>query len=177
MRSRASAADVGAGSRVAVSRPRGLVLTLAAVLGALCIASLTSVRPTLAYFSDSPTAESGTITGHTVAPPASATCSSSVLNATVTWPADTRYDYEVVLRKVSNSTIVSTTQVTGTTSSIQYSGLSAFGVVVGAGQIDFNVEIRSKLATTLSWVSSTVHTYASIRVLAILIGGTVSCTT
>ena len=90
---------------------------------------------------------------------------------------DPRYDYEAVLRRVSTGNVVSTRQITGNSISTTYSGLLDFGLVVGAGTVDFTVEIRSKLATATSWESATTRNYGNIRVLAIVIGATASCTT
>ncbi len=154
-------------------RPAGTLL--AVPLAAAVVA--TTAAPTWATFTDTATMTSGSIASHTVVAPASSSCSAALLAATVSWPGDQRYDYEVVLRRVSNSAVVSTTQVTGASTSIVYSGLASFGLVVGAGTVDFQVEIRSYLAGTTTWRSATVRTYQHVRVVAILVGATVSCTT
>ena len=162
-----------------VVRPaRGAVVVAVAVLGGSALA-LGGGRPapTMAWFTDAGSVTTASLATHTVVAPASASCSSAALAATVQWPVDSRYDYEVVLRRISNGTVVSTTQVTGSSSSITYSGLASFGLVVGAGTVDFQVEIRSYLANTPAWKSSGTRTYQSLRVLAILVGATVSCTT
>jgi len=154
--------------------------TAAVVLMAAVAISVPAMRPspTWAAFSDTGTANGSNLAAHTVVRPSSVSCSSALLSATITWNnQDPRYDYEVVLRRVSNGSVVSTRQITGSSVSTTYTGLSDFGLIVGAGTVDFNVEIRSKLASATSWQSSDVRTYSSIRVLAILIGATVSCTT
>jgi signal peptidase I len=136
------------------------------------------VEITRASFSDDASLTTGSFAAHTVLPPASASCSDGLLTATISWPGDVRYDYEVVLRRVSTGAVVSTRQITGAASSTTYVGLLSFGLVVGLGPaVDFKVEIRSKLATATSWESSTVRTYGNVRVLAAVIGATVSCTT
>jgi len=151
------------------------VLLIAAVALSVPVAR---ASPAWAAFSDTGTANGSSLAAHTVVRPTSASCSAALLSATVTWTdQDARYDYEVVLRRVSNNAVVSTRQITGSSVSTTYTGLSDFGLVVGAGTVDFNVEIRSKLSSATSWQSSTVRTYSSIRVLAIVIGATVSCTT
>jgi signal peptidase I len=136
-----------------------------------------SSRATTAYFTDAGTAASGSIASHTLAPPVSASCSSTQVQATVSWPADPRYDYAVVLRRISNGALVSTRQVTGAGNSTTYSGLSDFGLVIGAGTVDFQVEITSKLAVAPTWTSTTARTYSAIRVVAVVVGSTATCTT
>lgn len=136
------------------------------------------VQTTTAAFTDDPSLTTGSFAAHTVLRPDSVSCSSALLSATVSWPSkDPRYDYEAVLRRVSTGAVVSTRQITGASTSTTYSGLLDFGLVVGAGTVDFQVEIRSKLASASSWQSSSVRTYGNIRVLAIVIGATASCTT
>jgi signal peptidase I len=160
-------------------RRRAEVVTVAVVAVALGIGwRAAPMQTTQASFSDDPSLTTGQVNAHTVLRPDSASCSSSLLSATVSWPSkDPRYDYEAVLRRVSNGAVVSTRQITGSLVSTTYTGVSSFGLVLGAGTIDFQVEIRSKLATTTSWTSATVRTYANVRVVAILVGATVSCTT
>jgi signal peptidase I len=166
------------------ARPRGGRRRFDVVVVALVVAGLgvgwraAPMQATRASFTDAPSLTTGQFAAHTVLRPDSASCSSSLLSATISWPAkDPRYDYEVVLRRVSTGAVVSTRQVTGAGVSTTYSGLSSFGLVVGAGTVDFQVDVRSKLATATSWTSATVRTYANVRVLAIVIGATVSCTT
>ena len=160
------------------ARTRDRALTGVVAAASLGLGALHPVAgDTTAYFTDNPRLASSALSRVTLTPPSPATCSSALLSATVSWPADARYDYEVVLRRVSNGAVVSTRQVTGSGSSVTYSGLLDFGLVVGAGTVDFNVEIRSKLASAPTWTSSTVTTYSSVRVLAILVGATVGCTT
>lgn len=147
---------------------------LAAVAG---ICTLAATAPALAVWSDNPVPVSGsTLAAHTVLSPTSASCSSSLLTATVDWDADPRYDYETVLRRVSTGAVVSTQQVTGNDNSTTYLGLASFGLVVGAGLVEFQVEITAYLADSPTWRAATPHVYQNIRVLAILIGATVSCT-
>ena len=134
------------------------------------------VQTTLASFTDDASLTTGSFAAHTVQPPASASCSDGLLTATVSWPGDPRYDYEVVLRRVSTGNVVSTRQVTGSGASTTYLGLVDFGLVVGIFNIDFQVEIRSKLVTATTWVSSTVRT-KNIRVVGLILGVTVSCST
>jgi signal peptidase I len=136
-----------------------------------------ATRATSAYFTDTGTAASGVLASHLLAPPATASCSSTLIQATVSWPADPRYDYTVVLRRISDNTVVSTREVTGTANSTVYTGLSDFGLVVGAGTVDFQVEIASQLAIAPTWTSSTARTYSAIRVVAVLVGATATCTT
>jgi len=174
--------DRGGGSGGPAGRHRGARRAKSAasagagVVSTLSLAALLAV-PSAAAWTD-PADISGTaITAHAVAPPVSASCSSALLVATVSWPGDARYDYEVVLRRVSNSSVVSTRQVTGAETSVTYSGLADFGLVVGAGTVDFQVEIRSYLASTTSWRSASVQTYTYVRVFAIVIGATATCTT
>ena len=167
------------------SRPRGgrrraevtAALLVAAALGATT--TMSPARPALAAFTDSPSLTTGSFGAHTVVRPDSVSCSSALLSATVSWPSkDPRYDYEVVLRRVSTGNVVSTPrQVTGNATSTTYTGLVDFGLVVGLGTVDFTVEVRSKLATAASWESATTRDYANIRVRAVLVGATVSCTT
>lgn len=160
----------------AASKGRRRALALVAVpLAGLGV--LGAATPAGAWFDDTGSVTSGAIATHTVVPPASASCSAALLTGTVSWPGDARYDYEVVLRRVSSGAVVSTTQVTGATTSVTYSGLASFGLVVGAGTVDFQVEIRSYVAGATTWRSATVRTYTYLRVFAILIGATVSCTT
>jgi hypothetical protein len=159
-------------------RPAGRRRAVAAISVPVAAAVAVSAgTPVGAWFTDSGTVTSATSTTHAVVAPASASCSAALLAGTVSWPGDQRYDYEVVLRRVSTNAVVSTTQVTGATTSVTYSGLASFGLVVGAGTVDFQVEIRSYLATATTWRSPTVRTYQYVRVLAILVGATVSCTT
>ena len=135
--------------------------------------------PSTAAWTD-PVGATGTeLAAHALAPPASATCSTPlVLAATVSWPADARYDYEVVLRRVSPDTVVSTKQVSGTASSVTYTGLTDFGVGSVVAPVDFQVEIRSYLAGTPSWRSAAVRTYTYIRLLqVVIVGASTSCTT
>jgi hypothetical protein len=150
------------------------VAVIAVVLGGW---SGSSARSTTAYFTDAGSAASGAVAAHTVAPPASASCSAALVQATVSWPADSRYDHAVVLRRISNGVVVSTRQVTGAGNSTTYSGLSDFGLVVGAGTVDFQVEITSKLVVAPTWVSATAHTYSAIRVVAVVVGASATCTT
>lgn len=163
-------------------RPRGgrrravapVVLALVA-LGAGWQAPPT--HSTLAAFTDDASLTTGSFATHTVLPPDSASCSDTLLSATVSWPSkDPRYDYEVVLRRVSTNAVVSTRQITGAGLSTTYVGLTDFLLTSGlSGTVDFRVEIRSKLATATSWQSSTVRTYGNIRVA--LLGLVPSCTT
>jgi signal peptidase I len=166
------------------ARPRGGrrradVVAVGLVLVALGASSqVPPVQTTQASFTDDPSLTTASFATHTVQRPDSVTCSAALLSATVTWPSkDPRYDYEAVLRRVSTGVVVSTRQITGAAVSTTYSGLTSFGLVVGAGTVDFQVEIRSKLATATSWESSAVRTYGNLRVFAIVIGATVSCTT
>lgn len=141
------------------------------------IFSLAVAAPALAVWSDTPVSVSGsTLSAHTVLSPTSADCSGALLAGTVSWDADPRYDYEVTLRRVSNGAVVSTRQVTGSDNSVSYLGLASFGLVVGAGTVDFQVEITAYLAAAPSWRAAAPHIYQSMRVLAILVGATVSCT-
>lgn len=148
---------------------------LAVPLAAVVVATMAT--PAWAGFTDTGTVTSGSVATHAVVAPASSSCSAVLLAATVSWPGDQRYDYEVVLRQVSNGTVVSTRQVTGASTSTTYSGLASFGLVAGAGTFDFQVELRSYLADTTTWRSATVRTYQNIRVAAVVVGATVSCTT
>ena len=166
------------------ARPRGgrrraeavaLVLVVAAVGAGARVAPAQTAR---AAFTDAPSLTTGSFAAHTVVRPDSVSCSAALLSATISWPSkDPRYDYEAVLRRVSTGNVVSTRQITGNSISTTYSGLLDFGLVVGAGTVDFTVEIRSKLATATSWESATTRNYGNIRVLAIVIGATASCTT
>lgn len=165
------------------ARPRGGrrrsdVVAAGIVLVALGASSqVPPAQTTQASFTDNPSLTTGSFAAHTVQPPNSASCSDGLLTATVSWTNDPRYDYEVVLRRVSNGAVVSTRQITEASSSTTYTGLAAFNVGIGLGTVDFQVEIRSKLATATSWQSSTVKTYSHIRVLQVIVGTTVSCTT
>ncbi len=150
---------------------RGAVPVVAAA------AIVASAAPTMAWFTDAGTISTGALGTHTVLAPASASCSSALLTATIQWPADSRYDYEVVLRRISTGSVVSTTQVTGANSSITYSGLASFGLLVGAGTVDFQVEITSYLANATTWRAAGPRTYTAVRVFAIAIGATATCTT
>jgi len=146
---------------------------VAAGLVVVALAASSQVRPvqtTLASFTDNPSLTTGSFAAHTVLPPDSASCWTGLLTATVTWPSkDSRYDYEVVLRRMTApSAIVSTKQVTGSAVSQTYVGIADFGLTLGISDVLFHVEIRSKLATATSWTSATVRTYASIRVVQIL---------
>ena len=76
---------------------------------------------------------------------------------------------------MSTGAVVSTRQITGAGLSTTYVGLTDFLLSTGLGNVDFQVEIRSKLATATSWLSSTVRTYSNIRVS--LVGLIPSCTT
>lgn len=165
------------------SRPRGgrrraeVTTALLVVVALGATTTMSPAQPALAAFTDSPSLTTGSFAAHTVVRPESVNCSSALLSATVSWPSkDPRYDYEVVLRRVSTGNVVSTRQVTGTAISTTYTGLVDFGIV-GLGTVDFTVEVRSKLATATSWESATTRNYANIRVLAVLLGATASCTT
>ena len=136
------------------------------------------VQTTQASFTDDASLTTGSFAAHTVQPPASASCSEGLLSlsATVSWPNDVRYDYEVILYRVSTGAVVSTRQIEGGASSTTYLGASAFGSGFGLA-VAFRVEIRSKLANATSWQSSTVRTYANLSVLQVfLVGVTVTCT-
>lgn len=144
-----------------------------ALLGLVGIA-VPGVPGTSGAFTDTGTMNTNPLTAHTVASPSSASCSEGLLSATISWPADTRYDYEVLLRRVSNNQVVSgPTQITGTASSRTFSSLSAG---LGLGTFDFQVEIKAYLANTPTWVAPSAHIYKYIRVVAILVGATASCT-
>lgn len=135
---------------------------------------LLATSGTSAAFQDVGTVTTGTLTGHLVVSPSSATCSAGLLSATVSWPADARYDYEVLLRRVSNNQVVSgPTQITGSASSRTFSSLSSG---LGLGTFDFQVEIKAYLANAPTWVAPSVHIYKYVRVVAILVGATASCT-
>jgi len=149
---------------------------VAAGLAALVV-TLSGVPGTGAFFSDTGAATTGSFSAHTVLAPDSASCSSLLLSATVSWPeTNPLYDYSVTLRRISNGAVVSTTPVTGAATSITYTGLTSFGLIVGAGTVDFQVEIRSYLAATPAWTAATVHTYSAIRVFAVAVGATATCT-
>ncbi|HET6166073.1 MAG TPA: signal peptidase I [Marmoricola sp.] len=118
---------------------------------------------------------------HTVLPPVSTTCSASSPTATITWPEkDARYDYEVQLKR-ADSSVVSTKQVTGTAVSQAYTATGDFGfTALALGTYDFTVEVRSYLAATTSWRSSTVLVATQkIRVTVVLVVvpvlGSISC--
>lgn len=155
---------------------RGSVVGLAALTVAVTGCGGLAARGTTAYFTDTATLASGVIESGDLAPPASASCSADLLDTTVSWPADPRYDYEVVLRRVSDATIVATRQVTGSDDSTTYTGLGDFGLVAGDGTVDFRVEVTSTLANASSWASSTARSYDTIRVRALPVGATASCT-
>jgi signal peptidase I len=166
------------GSRRARGRRRAGAVTVVVIAATAVSVPFLNPSPTWAAFSDTGAANGSSLAAHTVVRPDNASCSAALLSATVTWTnQDPRYDYEVVLRRVSNGAVVSTRQITGSSVSTTYTGLSDFGLVVGLGTVDFDVEIRSKLASATSWQSSDVRTYSSIRVVAVLIGATASCTT
>jgi signal peptidase I len=156
---------------------RGPVVGLAALTVAVAGCGGLATRGTTAYFSDTATLASGAIESGDLEPPASASCLADQLEATVSWPADPRYDYEVVLRRVSDKTIVSTRQVTGSDDGATYTGLGDFGLVAGDGTVEFQVEVTSTLANAPSWASSTARSYDTIRVLALTVGATATCTT
>jgi signal peptidase I len=166
------------------ARPRGgrrRAEIVAAGLVLVAVGASSHMPPaasTQASFTDAPKLSTGSLATHTVQPPDSTSCSASLLTATVQWPSkDPRYDYEAVLHRVSTGDVVSTRQITGSSVSTTYSGLTSFGLFVGAGTVDFQVEIRSKLATATTWESATVRSYGNLRVFALLFGATVSCTT
>ena len=162
-------------------RLRGDAVAAGLVLVALGFSTqIPPVQTTLASFTDNPSLTTGSFSAHTVLPPDSASCGTGFLTATVTWPSkDSRYDYEVVLRRMTApSGIVSTKQVTGSAVSQTYLGLADFGLTLGISDVQFQVEIRSKLATATSWTSATVRTYTNIRVVQILfLPVAMSCTT
>ena len=145
------------------------VVALVAVAGA---------APAWAWFTDTATLTAGPSAAHVVARPDSTQCTALVLAVTVSWPdKDPRYDYEVVLRRVGTGAVVSTREVTGAATGVTYSGLVDFGLVVGAGTVDFQVEVRSRLATATSWTSADVRTYSALRVFAVAVGAPASCPT
>jgi signal peptidase I len=160
-------------------RRRADVVAAGLVIVALGFSSqVPPVQTTQASFTDDATLTTGSFAAHTVLPPASASCSDTLLTATVSWPGDVRYDYEVILYRVSTGAAVLTRQVTGAASSTTYVGLTDFLLSSALfGSVDFRVEIRSKLVTATStpWQSSTVRTYSNIRVA--LVGLFPSCTT
>ena len=167
-------------------RPRGGRRRSDAVAAGLVLVALgasTQLAPmqvTQASFTDDASLTTGSFAAHTVLPPDSASCSTGFLTVTVAWPSkDSRYDYEVVLRRMTApSGIVSTKLVTGSAVSQTYVGLSDFGLSLGVSDVLFRVEIRSKLASATSWASATVQTYANIRVIQILfLPVAMSCTT
>jgi len=83
-----------------------------------------------------------------------------------------------VLRRVSNNAVASTRQVTGASTSTIYNGLSDFGLTGDLGTVDFQVEIRSYLATTPAWQSTDLRIYTFVRVVvAVIVGASVTCTT
>lgn len=166
------------GARRAPGRRKSGAVAAGLIVAVAVLVPVAHPAPVWAAFSDTGAANGSDLSAHTVVRPSNVSCSSALLSATVTWTnQDPRYDYEVVLRRVSNGSVVSTRQITGSSVSTTYTGLSDFGLVVGVGTVDFNVEIRSKLASATSWQSSDVRTYSSIRVLAILIGATATCRT
>jgi signal peptidase I len=170
----------GGGGPPGKGRHRAELRRTRATAGAGAAATLTVALvtvPSSAAWTD-PVDVSGTaIAAHTVLRPASSSCTSAVVSATVSWPGDARYDYEVVLGRVSPDTVVSTRQVTGAATSTTYTGLTDFGLDTGAGTVDFQVEVTSYLAGTTAWRSASARTYSNIRVVAIGLGLTVSCTT
>jgi signal peptidase len=159
-------------------RPRGgrrRADVVAAGLVLVALGASTQVPPvqtTQASFTDSPSLTTGSFAAHTVQRPDSASCSTGFLNVKVTWPEkDARYDYEVVLRRVSPTAgVISTRQITGSAVSVTYSGILEFGLLAGLGQ-EFQVDIRSKLATATTWESATVWTYKNLRVGVLAIQG------
>lgn len=160
------------------TRSRGAVaigVALAVALGASTGGRAPS--STAAYFTDGATLDSASLGAATVSAPASASCTAALLSATVSWPADPRYDYTVALRRVSNNALVSTRQVTGNGNSVTYTGLTDFGLVVGLLAVDFRVEIRSYVAGVPTWISPTARSYTNISVLALVVGATATCTT
>ena len=157
-------------------RGRRRAARIALPVGSLALLAA-QVTPTMAWFTDDGSATTGALATHTVVSPASASCSGALLTGTVSWPADARYDYEVILRRVSTSQVISTTQVTGSNASISYTGLTSFGSPVGLGTFDYQVEIRSYLANATTWRAATTRNYQYLRLVVVIVGATVSCTT
>jgi signal peptidase len=152
---------------------RAVALGIVPLVAALSIPQATT--STFAWFTDNGTVTSAAAT-HNVVSPTSASCSAALLTATVSWTADPRYDYEVILRRVTApSSIISTQQITGANSSVTYTGLTSFGTP-GLGTFDYQVEIRSYLANTTTWRAANAHTYQYLRLAALIVGATVSCT-
>jgi predicted ribosomally synthesized peptide with SipW-like signal peptide len=148
------------------------------LVGALLVGTVLGLgaAPAWAWFSDTATVTTAPSTAHVLARPDATECTAALLTATVSWPEkDPRYDYEVVLRRVATGAVVSTRSVTGAATSTTYSGLLDFGLVVGAGQVDFQAEVRSRLATAPTWTSADTRTSATIRVFAVAVGATASC--
>lgn len=118
---------------------------------------------------------------HTVLPPISSTCAASTPTVTIAWPErDPLYDYEVVLKRSDNS-VASTKQVTGAAVSQTYTATGDFGFgALALGNFDFTVEIRSYLAASTPWQSSTVLVAAkkirvSIVKVKVPVLGSVTC--
>lgn len=116
---------------------------------------------TLAWFTDEGTVTGTAQTTHSVVRPTAVGCANANPTATASWPVEVRYDYEVVLRRESNGTVVSTRQVTGTGGSTGYTAPGDFGLgALAAGNYDFDVEVRSYLAGTTApnrWQSPDVR--------------------
>jgi signal peptidase I len=174
---------VGALALVALStllRPGDRRVGAAAVLAigavALSACGAAEARGTTAYFTDTATVASGPLAAASIASPGEASCSSDLVSATIAWPADPRLDYQVVLRRTSTRQVVSTREVAGGDSSATYAVQTDFGEIVGVGPVGFDVEIRSRLASSPTWTSATPRVYSAIQVLGVEGDETVVCT-
>lgn len=159
--------------RPGVRRGSAGVATLVALPLALSLAASNAAQPTWAYFTDVGAITSVAATLN-VQPPADADCSDAGLSATVSWPGDARYDYEVQLVRVSSGAVVSTRQVTGGTTQTTYTGLADFGLGFVLLPVDFRVEIRSYLTSSPTWRATSTRNYQNIRVN--FFGLSVNCT-
>lgn len=140
------------------SRTRIRSVTIAAMVVLLGAAGVTRAAPGWAAWTDTMTVSGTTLGAHVVLPPDAVNCSRSGATATMSWTEkDSRYDYEVVLKR-EDGTPVSTRQVTGTGTSTAYTAPGDFGLnSMLAGQFDFTVEVRSYLASPTNWRGADVR--------------------
>ena len=138
----------------------------AGAAGMVVLSVVGVATPSWAAFTDTVTVAGSTLGTHTVQPPDSVSCSVSGNTVTFAWPEkDARYDYEIALqRETSPSSVLSTSDVTGTAVSRQFTSPDAFGLsgsLLGISQsFYFRAEVRSWLSGTTApnrWQSSSVR--------------------
>lgn len=171
-------------SREGRRRAGTTALALVAGTGLIVGSSDFKASPTWALWTDSATALSGELKGHTVIKPNSHTCDDKggILGllgyVTATWPnMDLRYQYRVVAIRVSDGAQVGNAVLVPNPGVMPATVIKDFTVSLlslGLGQANFDLRVYSTLTGSPTWQSSAYETIP-VKTQSLLVGLSLRC--